>query len=63
MYTLATILILLGLFSYYKINKKCKEKGVSFNPVETNFFYYVFFIIGLSVAIVSFIGLCITYLP
>ena len=63
MYTLAIILFILNLFSYYKINKKCKEKNIKFNPFEAGFMYCILFIFGLANTIMTFLYLCLTNLP
>ncbi len=35
MNTIALVLLIFGIFSYYRIYSECKNKGIKFTPYET----------------------------
>ena len=67
MITLFALVILWGIFSTYRIYKKCKSMGVDFDPFEGTFEEYMGVImgsiIGGSVLVGFLLYLIIIYLP
>jgi len=55
--TILSIIIILGIYSVYNVNKKCNEKNVPFNPFEGNFFEIISIWALLSFMFVIYAGL------
>ena len=63
MITLTTIVLLIWIFSFYKINQVCKSKGLKFDPSDAPLKYDTLFF-GTTIYIIALlIGICIKYLP
>jgi hypothetical protein len=67
MITLFTLVILWGVFSIYRIYKKCKSMGIGFDPFEGTFEQYMGMfiggILGGSIIIGILLYSIIKYLP
>lgn len=57
------LLILWGIICTLRIKQDCLKSGVPFNPVESSLFNWMGFCFGLITLTVSFIYICISYLP
>ena len=63
MITLAILSILWGLFSYYRINKRCKENGADFNPFNGTLVDFIGFMLGMSAGMLAIAAICIIHFP
>jgi hypothetical protein len=63
MLTLLTFGVLWGLFSYYRLNKHCKEIGVEFNPLLGTIFDWIGFVVGIAMLAVVAVAICINNFP
>ena len=66
MITLTIIILASFAFSYWKIDKICKRKGVGFNPFETTFLLYIVFVISSTLIVIYVVALLVLiakYLP
>jgi hypothetical protein len=63
MITLSILCIILGIISYFKIKKACKQKEIEFDPFEGSFINYLGFVLGLAMFIIDIIAFSIYYLP
>lgn len=63
MITLGLLVIIWGIISFLRVNKKCKAEGVFFNPFNGSFLDYIGIVIGTVVFIIDALFILITYLP
>lgn len=63
MITLALLLIILGIISYLRIDKKCKDAGQEFNVIKGTLLEYVGILFGACALVILVAYTCITYLP
>jgi len=63
MITLALLVIILGIISYLRIDKKCKEIGCTFNVMKGTLLEYVGVLFGVMALVILVAYTCITYLP
>ena len=63
MITLTAILIVGFFVSSYRINKKCKAKKESFNPLNGSILEWFFFILGFIATLFSVGVLFFKFLP
>jgi hypothetical protein len=67
MITVSIILLLWGVFSVYKIYKYCKKNNIpftllDFDPYDGNILIYIGALVGIGVAVVWALVLCIILL-
>jgi len=66
MITLALLVIILGIISYLRIDKKCKAESINnqeFNIMKGTFLEYVGVLFGACALVILVAYTCITYLP